>query len=217
MKTLGLVMLAGAVFAFMPANAQPIRDGIQFGLGFGPPSCEYRCGPRYKPRYMPRHYGPRYYGPPEVVYRGEWHPVPQQRWNVTRREDETDFELPDSVLFELDSAVLSSGARDVITAIADAASDRPNSELVIEGYTDTSGSKAHNKALSDARSRAVERELERQGVSSSRLRSEGFGETRLAVPTPDEVREARNRRVVVRLIGVQPSAQGEYEERSDRR
>lgn len=212
MKMLGFTVFAGAVLAFTPTNAQPIRGEVQLELGFGPPPCAYRCGPRYEPLYTPRRYGPRFYGPPHVEYRGQWRPRDdrQQRWSVTQSQNETDFELPDSVLFGLDSAVLSTGARDVITEIADAARERLTSNLVIEGYTDTSGSRAHNQTLSDERSRAVARELERQGVNSARLRSVGFGETRLAISTPDEVREPRNRRVVVRLIGEPQQAQREY-------
>ena len=126
-------------------------------------------------------------------------PHPSQ-WHVTRSQGETDFELPDSVLFELDSAQISPDAGKVLQEIADAARDRPGADLVVEGHTDTSGTREHNQALSDARARAVADELVREGVARRRIRSEGLGESRLAVQTGDEVREPRNRRVVVRLI-----------------
>ena len=121
-------------------------------------------------------------------------------WRVTRSQGETDFELPDSVLFELDSAQISPDAGKVLQEIADAARDRPGADLVVEGHTDTSGTREHNQALSDARARAVADVLVRQGVARRRIRSEGLGESQLAVQTGDEVREPRNRRVVVRLI-----------------
>ncbi|HMH65608.1 MAG TPA: OmpA family protein, partial [Rhizomicrobium sp.] len=122
-------------------------------------------------------------------------------WHVTQRQGETDYELPDSVLFGLDSAEISANADAVIQEIADAAQGRPGAQLVVEGHTDTSGTREHNQALSDARARAVAAVLVRQGVSSSRIRSEGMGESQPAVATGDEVREPRNRRVVVRMIG----------------
>jgi outer membrane protein OmpA-like peptidoglycan-associated protein len=125
----------------------------------------------------------------------------QSRWRVTRSQGETDFELPDSVLFGLDSAEISKDADPVLQEIADAAHDRPGATLVVEGHTDTSGTREHNQALSDARARAVADVLVREGVARRRIRSEGLGESQLAVQTGDEVREARNRRVVVRLIG----------------
>ena len=42
---------------------------------------------------------------------------------MTQREGETDFELPDNVLFDLDSAHVSRDADQVLQEIADAAHD----------------------------------------------------------------------------------------------
>ena len=89
----------------------------------------------------------------------------------------------------------------MLKEIADAAKEQPRARLVIEGHTDTSGTAAHNQQLSDARARAVAAVLARAGVERARITTEGLGETALAVQTGDEVREPRNRRVVVRLIG----------------
>ena len=130
---------------------------------------------------------------------------------MTQREGETDFELPDNVLFNLDSAHVSRDADQVLQEIADAAHDFPGASLVVEGHTDTSGTHEHNQALSDARARAVADVLVREGVERDRIRTEGMGETGLAVQTGDGVREPRNRRVVVRLINANLSRH--YEER----
>jgi OOP family OmpA-OmpF porin len=72
---------------------------------------------------------------------------------------------------------------------------------VVEGHTDTSGAREHNEELSRARAEAVAAVLARMGVERERIRPEGLGETHLAVQTGDGVRESRNRRVVIRLIG----------------
>ena len=119
---------------------------------------------------------------------------------MTRRDGETDFELPDSILFDLDSARVSRDADRVLQDIADAAHDQPGASLVVEGHTDTSGTREHNQALSDARARAVADVLVREGVARDRIRTEGMGEEDLAVQTDEGVSEPRNRRVVVRLI-----------------
>ena len=182
--------------------------GFGLGLGFGYPG--------YYPYYGVPYYGTPYYGAPYSYYEDDgdyddappppppaaqqsYDPAPSQ-WRVTKSQGETDFELPDSVLFDLDSATISAGADKALQEIADAAKDRPGASLVVEGHTDTSGTREHNQALSDARARAVADVLERQGVARRRIRSEGLGESRLAVQTGDEVREPANRRVVVRLI-----------------
>ena len=96
------------------------------------------------------------------------------------------------------SAHVGQDADRVLQEIADAAHERPGAELVVEGHTDTSGTHEHNQALSDARARAVADVLVREGVPRDRIRTEGMGESGLAVQTGDGVREPRNRRVVVR-------------------
>jgi outer membrane protein OmpA-like peptidoglycan-associated protein len=99
----------------------------------------------------------------------------------------------------------------VLQEIADAAHNQPSASLVVEGHTDTSGTREHNQALSDARARAVADVLAREGVARDRIRTEGMGEEGLAVQTGEGVREPRNRRVVVRLIN--NSTASRYEER----
>ena len=42
-------------------------------------------------------------------------------------------------------------------------------------------------------------EMAQAGIEPGRIQARGYGETELAVPTPDNTDEARNRRVVVRL------------------
>jgi outer membrane protein OmpA-like peptidoglycan-associated protein len=127
-------------------------------------------------------------------------PPPPRDWRVTRRQGETDYELPDSVLFALDSAVVSKDADSVLSQIAQAAKNQPGASLVIEGHTDTSGDAVHNRRLSEARARAVAEVLQREGVWRGRIRTEGLGERDLAVQTGDNVPEARNRRVIIRLM-----------------
>jgi OmpA-OmpF porin, OOP family len=68
----------------------------------------------------------------------------------------------------------------------------------IEGHTDTVGSAALNKALSEHRAKAVIEYLtSKYNVSPSRLQAVGMGEEGLLVPTPDQTPEPRNRRVLV--------------------
>ena len=69
----------------------------------------------------------------------------------------------------------------------------------VNGFTDTSGTSEHNQRLSEDRAYAVADELARDGVDRRRIQAQGYGESRLAVPTPDGVREPRNRRVEIVL------------------
>lgn len=65
--------------------------------------------------------------------------------------------------------------------------------LFVAGHTDTVGDPASNRALSADRARAIGRWFKRRGVKVP-IQYAGFGEDLLAVKTPDETDEVRNRR-----------------------
>ncbi len=66
--------------------------------------------------------------------------------------------------------------------------------LYVAGFTDTVGDAASNKRLSEARARSIAQWFRTRGFQGA-IHFQGFGEAGLSVPTPDEVDEARNRRV----------------------
>jgi OmpA family len=67
------------------------------------------------------------------------------------------------------------------------------------GYTDTSGPRDYNMALSLRRSNGVKSGLVQQGVPSDAVVATGRGEDGLLVPTADGVREPQNRRVEISM------------------
>lgn len=71
----------------------------------------------------------------------------------------------------------------------------PNSAVQLKGHTDTVGGVGYNQALSERRAVLIRGELMRAGVNPARITYRGVGKTELAVPTPDQTRNVRNRRV----------------------
>ena len=123
-----------------------------------------------------------------------------QAWRVSHHGDEIDYEGVDEVLFAYDSAELSKHAYDAVADIADDVRHHPHWLIEVDGYTDTVGSQDYNLPLSRARAQTVADALVHNGIEPGRIAVHGFGETHLAVPTGENVREGRNRRVVIRLI-----------------
>lgn len=104
---------------------------------------------------------------------------------------------PFVVLFGFDQDALDADAMAVISAAAQEYQRTGAARISVRGHTDTSGSSAYNQELSQRREQAVADELLRQGVPSDAITSEALGENDLAVPTPDGVKEAANRRVEI--------------------
>lgn len=98
------------------------------------------------------------------------------------------------VFFNWDSTELSSGAKNVIDAVAKEVAKNPPEQVIIVGHADTSGNKDYNDRLAFKRATAVKDALVGRGVSADMLSVESRGEQELLVSTSDDVREPANRR-----------------------
>jgi outer membrane protein OmpA-like peptidoglycan-associated protein len=76
---------------------------------------------------------------------------------------------------------------------------RPLPDIVVIGHTDTIGSRSYNDRLSLARAERMREMLVERGIPAERIQARGRGERELLVPTADEVREPRNRRVEINV------------------
>ncbi len=103
------------------------------------------------------------------------------------------------VFFDFARADLTDRARQIIGEAASSAQRGGVTRIEVSGHTDTVGSARYNQALSERRAAAVAAELERRGVPRSAMVLQGFGFTRLLVPTAANVREPQNRRVEIVL------------------
>lgn len=75
----------------------------------------------------------------------------------------------------------------------------PGTPVLIQGYTDATGSPSANKALSLQRAQAVRNALIAAGVSASRMHTQGMGEADPVASNASASGRAMNRRVVVIL------------------
>lgn len=110
--------------------------------------------------------------------------------------------LPDGVTFATGSAQINSTFRDTLDRVAASLRQYPNSIVDVYGYTDSTGSDAFNQRLSEQRAQAVSSYLTSQGVASSRLRSQGFGEDSryFKGDNATEFGRALNRRVEIKIV-----------------
>jgi OOP family OmpA-OmpF porin len=88
------------------------------------------------------------------------------------------------IQFEYNSASVKPEYEAHIARMAEYLQSEPAINLVIVGHTDATGSGAYNQRLSERRAAAVLGALQRYGVSGSRLRAEGHGETQPRVSNP---------------------------------
>jgi OOP family OmpA-OmpF porin len=103
------------------------------------------------------------------------------------------------VYFEWDRADLTAEARQIVHQVAQTVSRGGTARLELVGKADRSGADRYNQGLSDRRVRAVTDALAQAGVPRDSLSGRGVGESQPPVPTPDGVREPRNRVVEITI------------------
>lgn len=108
-------------------------------------------------------------------------------------------EFDSDVLFDFDSAGLTSASRRRLDELADVLTDYPKTAVVIQGHTDSTGASDYNQRLSERRADAVRGYLARLGVDPQRMVSLGYGEDYPVADNASEAGRAQNRRVNILL------------------
>lgn len=112
---------------------------------------------------------------------------------------ERNLALPISNLFfETGKAIIKNSSHSALNRLARLIIGN-DLKINVEGHTDNVGSDATNLKLSNERASAIKSYLLNQGVGSTSILSEGFGESSPIAPNETEDGRAQNRRVEIRL------------------
>ncbi len=103
------------------------------------------------------------------------------------------------VLFDTDQARLRSGGERSVDKLANFMNKHPSRQVLIEGFTDSTGSESHNQDLSMRRAEAVRDSLLRHGIALPRLSTLGHGEASPIASNNTASGRQMNRRVEVLL------------------
>jgi outer membrane protein OmpA-like peptidoglycan-associated protein len=101
------------------------------------------------------------------------------------------------LLFSTNSATLNADSQRNIEKLSKILEHYADTNVVIEGHTDSTGTEAANQTLSERRAESVSSLLRTYGVSERRLTAIGYGETRPVATNETEEGRRQNRRVEV--------------------
>jgi outer membrane protein OmpA-like peptidoglycan-associated protein len=104
------------------------------------------------------------------------------------------------VLFEVDQATLKPGAMQRLFRLVTFLRAEPTRGVLVEGHTDSTGSEAHNLALSERRAQAVQRFLVDNGIEASRVIARGYGLSMPIAPNDTPAGRQLNRRVEIVIL-----------------
>lgn len=114
---------------------------------------------------------------------------------VSRVGEGIDMTFNSGLLFKINSSILSEDARVNLAKVAGVFVKYPETNILIEGHTDNTGTPDFNMELSKKRAYAVSDFLVSKGVSSGRMDIKWYGETQPKYPNDNESNRALNRRV----------------------
>lgn len=85
-------------------------------------------------------------------------------------------EFSSAVLFGFDKSSLSADAKANLDKLVKVLNSYPDTDIEVQGHTDSKGTDAYNQTLSEQRANAVTSYLVGRGISNQRLTIRGFGE-----------------------------------------
>jgi outer membrane protein OmpA-like peptidoglycan-associated protein len=104
-------------------------------------------------------------------------------------------EFSSNVLFAFDKSNLSDDAKTNLDKLVTVLNHYPDTDIEVQGHTDSKGSKSYNQALSERRANAVSGYLAGKGITAKRVTIKGFGETAPKYDNKTDQNRAKNRRV----------------------
>ena len=102
-----------------------------------------------------------------------------------------------SVLFDVGKATLKPGSESMLRELTNFMSQYPERNVLIEGFTDNSGSRTFNDDLSLNRAMTVRNALTSRGISMNRIQVRGYGEQYPVASNATAYGRQQNRRVEI--------------------
>jgi outer membrane protein OmpA-like peptidoglycan-associated protein len=104
-------------------------------------------------------------------------------------------EFNSNVLFAFDKSDLTTDSKVSLQKLVTVLGNYPDTDIEVQGHTDSKGSNSYNMSLSERRAHAVSGYLTDKDITAKRLTTKGFGETAPKYENDTESDRAKNRRV----------------------
>jgi outer membrane protein OmpA-like peptidoglycan-associated protein len=104
-------------------------------------------------------------------------------------------EFSSNVLFGFDKTLLSYDAKSNLDKLVTVLNEYKDTDIELQGHTDSKGSESYNQDLSEKRAETVSGYLGAKGITESRMNIKGFGETAPKYDNTTTDGRSQNRRV----------------------
>lgn len=122
--------------------------------------------------------------------------------SVTRVGDRIVLNMPSNITFPTDQDQVLPGFYATLNSVAIVLNKFNRTYIDVNGHTDSTGSVAHNQALSERRAASVANYLAARGVDQRRMSTLGFGASQPVASNATPEGRAQNRRVEVQIAPI---------------
>lgn len=119
---------------------------------------------------------------------------------VTREGEGILVKFDSGILFDTDKSYVKPDAQTNLQNLATSLKNNPQTNILVVGHTDNTGTNAHNMDLSVQRAQAVKSIIAANNVDPSRLSTQGKGETEPIADNTTVAGRAQNRRVEIVIV-----------------
>jgi|SRR5690554_180646 len=119
---------------------------------------------------------------------------------VIKADEGIIVKFDEGILFDFNSSTLKSAAKTNIAKLVETLNKEPGTNILVVGHTDNVGSLAANQKVSESRAAAVRSYAVSQGLSSSRIKTEGKNYSEPIASNDTNEGRAENRRVEIVIV-----------------
>jgi len=110
------------------------------------------------------------------------------------------FDENSGVYFDTNKSSINAKSKTNLAKLAGIFKEYPDTNIIVEGHTDSSGDDSYNMSLSQKRANSVTNYLVSQGISKSRITTYAHGETLPKYDNATAEGRAKNRRVELGIV-----------------
>lgn len=110
------------------------------------------------------------------------------------------FDETSGVYFATEQYTVEGQSREALMSLANIFQEYPNTNILVEGHTDSTGSDAYNLTLSKNRAQAVTNFLVNQGIDKGRIDTKWYGEAQPKYDNSTVEGRSKNRRVELAIV-----------------
>ncbi len=121
-------------------------------------------------------------------------------FSISKKSNAIDITIPVAPAFDKDNSIINPDFYKQLNTLADVLVEYPESRIIIESYTDSSGDPKFSKILSQRRAQSLASYFSKRTIDPDRLSSVGYGATNFIADNTIPQEKPKNNRIEIKIL-----------------